>query len=717
MKHKKVKVLILMLLISVFVFASITPAYAAKSKSSRTPVISKIVSTKSSVKVSWKKAKGTSKYYIYKKTAKGKYKKVATLSKKKSTYTDKKVVAGKKYAYRIVSRTKSRTYTSKSRSVTPVRIKAPQLQTLKRYTTDNKERTNISWKSVKGYSYDVLRRTGNGAYTKIASVKAKSSECSYTDKNINKNKNYTYTVKPIRKVGKILYKYGDYDSRGISTLLDKPKVNVDFTNLHATITWDGVEGAEGYKVYRKNSLNGDYRAIATVKAGNGTYKDVYRQSFTTAAEKDLLNSEYFLDPAHNGIVYTVRAYSDDGSKRSYSNYDKDGYFELTTPSIVDVTKNSSSKATIEWSTVKNAKNYYLYTGYNDASGSRHWQRITSVKHKSGTRQKATIDVNPDHPFFTVKAMSVRNGETIYSSYDKGFDISDRNYGNTNILYIGDSITFGSPYKGATTKEVFSYPWRVNQLTGVQYYNPSIPGATYAYKESTSRFRLLTDVAEKMEKGETPKEALYPNSQKYEDFDVVIMAAGTNDYLDNTELGDLDSNYWQNSKDDSNKEEDQNKQDEENNQDKQGDQQKQDIRDNPESKTFNGAINQIMTWIKEGSDKRVAKGKSPIKVVFVDLFYSDRTHDYAQLTNRFVTKNKIDLTLTDYQNDIDQLVKKYQNDPNYGLDIKQFSTAEFVTQSTCPYVTSDNLHMTRFTYTQIGNKLSKFLINEQIIVRK
>ncbi|MDQ9826320.1 hypothetical protein RFZ44_23780, partial [Acinetobacter sp. 163] len=76
----------------------------------------------------------------------------------------------------------------------------------------------------------------------------------------------------------------------------------------------------------------------------------------------------------------------------------------------------------------------------------------------------------------------------------------------------------------------------------------------------------------------------------------------------------------------------------------------------------------MSWIKEGSDQRVAEGKKPIKVVFVEMFYSDRTKVYSQLTNRFETKNDIGLTLTDYQNNYNKLIEKYKNE---GFDVYQF----------------------------------------------
>jgi hypothetical protein len=60
---------------------------------------------KKSVKLSWKKAKGATKYMIYRSTKANKgFKRIAVIKKGSiTTYTDKKVKKGKKYYYRVVA--------------------------------------------------------------------------------------------------------------------------------------------------------------------------------------------------------------------------------------------------------------------------------------------------------------------------------------------------------------------------------------------------------------------------------------------------------------------------------------------------------------------------------------------------------------------------------------------------------------------------------------
>lgn len=668
-KNKIFKLSVIILSIIVLSVTSITTfqvAYAAKK--AKAPVITRIVSTDKYVKLTWKDGnqKGTSSHYIYRKVGNGSYKRIAKLSKTASSYVDNGIKTGKNYYYKVSNKGVYGNYIGDKCKVKPVKIASPKLSYVKRYSKNSKEYAKFAWNSKSGQQYYVYRKPkGEGKWSKIATVTAKGNLSYFTDKNLKKSANYIYTCKVVKKSDKIVYNYGSYDS-GISTVAGKPEVSADCQNLKAIISWNSVSGANLYKVYRKVGVNGEYRLIG--ETSDTTYVDVYKQSAVKDAERKYLCAETFVDPSINPFVYTVRAVNVSNNKESYSDYLRDGDFHIETPSIVSIVKNNDRSVTYEWATLSNAKGYYLYTGYYDAQGSFHWKRVADVKPQKTTRQKATVKVDPSHTYFTVKARFEKEGKTVYSQYDKKFNIQNRKYQNQNILYIGDSITFGSPYKGITTREVFSYPWRVQQLTGVNTYNPSIPGATYAYNERKDRYRMVTDVAKKFKN----EKALHSNTKTYKDFDVVVMAAGTNDYSDNTSLGQLDST---------------------------------------DIKEFNGAVNQIMEWIREGSEQRIEEGKEPIKIVFVELFYSDRTKIWTERNNRFVTENELGLTLTDYQDNYNSLIDKYRSE---GFDVYQFDTTQFVNESTCPYVTSDNLHMSRYTYSKIGNELAKFLVDNNII---
>lgn len=693
LKRKVKKGLFIIACILVFVIGVIF--LINKNTSNKSLQITQITAINNTVTLEWEKNGYFTKYNIYRKTDNQDYEKIKTISN--NTYTDTDLNFDSRYTYKIEIKSISNSICSDPKEVTIIKMAVPELVSVDRYSLDSKEYAKIEWKSDTDKTYDVLRKKDNEDYEVISNFKSTSNQSTYTDKNIEADCQYTYSIRESIKKNEMIYNYSEYDQEGITAISIKPEVSVDFTNLHALISWDNIDSTNTYKVYRKIGLNGQYKEIATIDSSNEksmSYKDIYQKSFTDEEEKKLLCAGYFVDASTNSLVYTVRGYKNENGKESFGNYLQDGDFHLEAPSIVSVTKNDSATATIEWCTVQNAKEYYLYSGYNDESGNRHWKKVGEVKQQDSTRIRQTVKVDSGHDYFTVKAVSTKNGEEICSTYDKGFTIKNRNYENKNVLFFGDSITFGSPYKGKTTRDVFSYPWRVQQLTNINYYNPSIPGSTYTYKNQSNRSRMI-QIANCLRTGRNVTEAdltkngrdgvhksdmyVYKtnfvnnqiNGKRFEDFDVVVMAVGTNDYLDDAKLGNLDSkNIYE----------------------------------------FNGAINTIIDYIDAASKNRVMNGKSEIKIVFIDLFYSDRTYDYSQKTNRFETKNKIGLTLTDYQNDIDKLVKNYKSK---GLKVYQYDNTTINTDN-CPYMTSDNLHMNRFAYTQIGNEFTKYLIENKII---
>ena len=654
--------------------------YIKRNKLSTGPVINKFITTTSYVKIFWKEAKHASIYEIHRKEESGKYKKIATVNDNILQYVDKKIKVGKSYTYKIVSRNGNKRYESIGRKVTPIKIAAPKLKHVKRYTSSGHEKVQFNWQAKKGAQYYVYKKTVNGSWNKLATVNATSSIGTYTDNNIEAGVDYIYTAKEVRKIGEILYKYSEYDS-GIMTIANKAEnIKVDAGTLNAKVTWDKVDGATSYKVYRKIGRTGDYRLLATVK--NNEFTDVYYNNAKTDNEKSYLCATYFTDPSINPYVYTVRAFNNNRGKESYSDYYRDGDFHIENPAIISVKKNDDNTATYEWSNPVNPVGYILYSGIADESGKVNWTKVSEVSRKSGGRLKATVEVDPSHDYFTIQAKYEKEGQYVYSEYDEGYTIKNKKYSDNNILYLGDSITYGSPYKTAgATKEVYSYPYRVQQLTGVNTCNPSIPGSTWCSDPYDKfRYSMTKDVADQIAQGKSvssrvpENETVHKNTdgKTFADFDVVVLAAGTNDYSSITQLGDLNSTN--------------------------------DVE-------FNGALNKIMNYIQEANVIRKEAQKDPIKVVFVELFYSDRTEPMHKITNRFVTKNAIGLTLVDYQNCLNAQAAKWREN---GLDVYNFDTTKFVDETTCKYNTSDNLHMNRFTYTQIGNELAQFMIDNNII---
>ena len=146
--------------------------------------------TADGIKITWKPVSNCTGYKVYRKTENGSYTKIATLKgAKTSDYTDKKATSGVKYYYKVVAYSGS--YASSFTEVSRFCLDNPQLSS----ASSGKSGVTVKWSTVKGASgYYVYRKTGDGSYTKIATVKGQTKK-SYLDKSAKKGKTYTYKVK------------------------------------------------------------------------------------------------------------------------------------------------------------------------------------------------------------------------------------------------------------------------------------------------------------------------------------------------------------------------------------------------------------------------------------------------------------------------------------------------------------------------------------------
>lgn len=532
----------------------------------------------------------------------------------------------------------------------------------------------LTWMSKSGSTYQILKKSG-GYYHIVSTVIAKSKNQIFKDKADNK-KLATYSVRELITTGN-KHIVGSWDKDGLK-MIDSPNVDVDFQNMKAEISWNAVHGATKYKIYRKIGSGGVYSCIATVDSNKLKYTDWYYKSPDKLSQ--LLNRKTYIDPSINNLFYTVRACNIQKikgvQKSSMGLYLKDGDFHLESPAIAYLKQNK-----IAWGQVVNAKGYYVLKKNNDNGI---WEKIAEVTNTNSVIQSFEIGEIDNDSYYSVQAFSIKNGKRICSGYDKGFTLKYFSHNLTNkILFIGDSITHGS--YSSDSGDIFSFPYRVSQLTGCTFYNPSVPGSTYHDLGTKSdgsnvndRYSIPREVADPISNGQLPvcwksldtaENSAGISHTKLSDYDIIVLSAGTNDYSDNSQLGSL---YTTN------------------------------------TFYFNGGINHIMNLIEEASKYRVSKGLSPIKVVFMDLFYSNSKYPYYKPVNRDTTPNSIGLTLADYQKELDKQFSKWSKSD---LKLYKFKTRSYniVNANNCKYTTLDNLHFTKFTYGQYGNELAKFLV--------
>lgn len=158
-----------------------------------------------SIKLSWSAVKSASGYQIYRSTgSKGKYKLVGTVKGGSTkTFTDKKLICGKNYYYKIKSYVKSNGKTTYGAYSKVIKKQAtPAKVTLKSVSSKKKGTEKLTWKKVSGASGYVVYRSSsqNGQYKAAATIK-NGRTTSYTDK-VKGGRNYYYKVKAYKTVGK-----------------------------------------------------------------------------------------------------------------------------------------------------------------------------------------------------------------------------------------------------------------------------------------------------------------------------------------------------------------------------------------------------------------------------------------------------------------------------------------------------------------------------------
>jgi hypothetical protein len=146
------------------------------------------------VKINWTKSSGADGYIIYRKTAKGTFTKIKTITSGSTvTYTDTTAKAGTTYYYTVKAYVKSGSNTYYSSYVTNKSIKylkCPSV-TLSKATKGVK----VTWTKVTGASgYYIYRKLAGGSWTKLKTITS-TSKVSYTDTSVKNGKTYYYTVK------------------------------------------------------------------------------------------------------------------------------------------------------------------------------------------------------------------------------------------------------------------------------------------------------------------------------------------------------------------------------------------------------------------------------------------------------------------------------------------------------------------------------------------
>ncbi|MBR6798506.1 MAG: fibronectin type III domain-containing protein, partial [Firmicutes bacterium] len=167
------------------------------------------------------------------------------------------------------------------------------------------------------------------------------------------------------------------------------------TSTSISLTWDAVEGAEGYRIYRASTENGTYGLLKELEGGEiSSYKD----------EGIPTGDKYY---------YKITAYGTDGGINVESSMSVSVYATVTpeVPGSFKATRSSHNSIKLTWTKVSGADGYYIYRYNSSKKIYSLYKRITSGNTTSYTN--TGLITGTTYKYY-IKAYSNGNNGTVSS---------------------------------------------------------------------------------------------------------------------------------------------------------------------------------------------------------------------------------------------------------------------------------------------------------------
>ena len=316
-----------------------TPTVTIKDTTLAAPTLkaSNVAST-GKIKLTWNKVDGAVKYQIVRSLDNKNWEHL-TYSTGTSA-TNSKTDAGKTYYYKIRAIDADGNKSAYSNVVSRMCDLPQPVVTVSNVASTGK--IKLTWEKVEGATkYEIYRATSkDGTYTKLSTVTGTSATNTKTDAGTT----YYYKVKAIHSNSSANSAY----SAVVSRTCDLPQPTVTVSNVASTgkikLSWDKIDGATSYVIYRATSKDGTYSKLSTVTGTSAT-------NTKTDAGKT--------------YYYKVRAIHSNSSANSAYSSIVTRTCDLPQPTA-KVELNSKGKPVISWGKVEGAVKYTVYI--YDANG-------------------------------------------------------------------------------------------------------------------------------------------------------------------------------------------------------------------------------------------------------------------------------------------------------------------------------------------------------------
>ena len=366
-------------------------------------------------------------------------------------------------------------------------------------TLDTPEITNLSskdkavsitWKAVSNATqYKIYKKTSSG-FEVIATVG--SDVTSYVDTAVENGKSYVYGISAVdSSMCETLYKTASVTYK---LTLSAPTVKIANTAKGIKLTWEKVDGAESYRVYRRtyDPSTKKYSAWKTLsKSYEGTsYVDTTVKLGTTYnyIVKGLRDGELGKGKATSNLKYTVTPTVELANTSSGISVKWNKIAGVTNYRVYRSTYNSKTKKWSGWSTLATVKNnVFTYTDEKAKSGTKYRYTVKALNGKIASSNKAVSIVRLAQP--TTKIVNASNG--IKVSWGKVSGATS--YEILRAEYNAKTKKWSKAKKVATAKSSATSWTDTKVKSGVQYRYTvkAVNGKVYSSYKTTSGLMFLT----------------------------------------------------------------------------------------------------------------------------------------------------------------------------------------------------------------------------------
>lgn len=303
------------------------------------PEITSVVPGSYGITLTWKALSGASAYRVYRWYDDGrgwvKLKDTTNL-----TYTDTGVASGNSYTYRLVGLDATGQPNSGTVNRTVTYYVPVQLNDIE----SEKDGIRVYWNGGTQAARIAVYRMESEGWKRIATT----AGTSYLDTDVTYANEYRYTIRGLDSSGAFLDDY--YDAKGLSLRhLAIPSVSAETAVGGIRLSWDKIEGAEGYRIFYKNSSGGWSRMATTTESS-------------------------FLDDdvrSGNSYTYTVRCITSNGAYYT-SFFDTAGATAryVAAPELISA-EGTADGIRISWKACSGASKYRIF--FKNSAGS--WSRL------------------------------------------------------------------------------------------------------------------------------------------------------------------------------------------------------------------------------------------------------------------------------------------------------------------------------------------------------